>query len=126
MFLGGFLGAAGLFAIPISLLGAVSIWFAIRSARGRASAMPLAIGAIFSTVIVGALGTVMGAQMALEHLATLAVEKRFLILIGIKEAMNDLVLSLFFALAAIAVLSFGAYRARTKASPVTEADPVRV
>ncbi len=87
--------------------------------------MPLAIGAISSTVVVGVLGTVMGAQMALEHLATLAVEKRFLILIGIKEAMNDLVLSLFFALAAIAVLSFGAYRARTKASSVPEADPFR-
>ena len=125
MFLEGFLGAAGLFAIPISLLGALSIWFAIRSARGRASAMPLAIGAISSTVVVGVLGTVMGAQMALEHLSTLAVEKRFLVLIGIKEAMNDLVLSLFFALAAIAVLSFGAYRTRTKGSPIAEADTIR-
>ena len=37
----------------------------------------------------------------------------------------DLVLSLFFALAAIAVLTFGTYRARTRASPVPEADTVQ-
>ena len=80
MFLSGFLGSAGLFAIPVSLLGALSLWFAIRFARGRFESFPLAVGSMVATATLGLLGTVTGAQMALEHLSTLASEKRYLIL----------------------------------------------
>ena len=125
MFLSGFLSSAGLFAIPILLLGGITLWVSIRYLRGQASHPGTAIALIAATNFTGVLGTVMGFQMGLEHLSTLAADKRFLIGIGMKEAMNDVVLSLLLTLPAILLLAFGAARAngRERPEPVVQDVP---
>ena len=119
MWLGDFWRSAGLFAIPILILGGITLWLSIRYLRGRASHPGAAVAMIFATILTGVLGMVMGFQMGLEHLTTLSPDNRFLIGIGMKEAMNDLVLSLMFALPSTLLLAFGSARSNglDKAAP---------
>jgi hypothetical protein len=108
MGLTGFFREAGILAIPIVALGGVSLWLAVLYVRrARREHFALALGFTVATVLAGCLGTVVGFQISLRHLATLAAERRYIIGIGMREAMNDLVLSLIFALVATLILAWG-------------------
>ena len=127
MFMGDFWREAGLFAIPIFLVGAFSLLAAVLYNRTRQQRFfALAVGTTVATLLVGCMGTIMGFQMALRHLGTLAAEKRYLILIGAREAMNDMVLSLIFAFMATAILTCGIYRSRSVPKATDEVAPAEV
>ena len=118
MLMGDLWQAAGLFAIPIFILGGVSLLFSIFYVRsGQAKHLALAIGTTAATLLVSLLGTVMGFQMALSFLPNLAVDKRWLPAIGMMEAMNDFVLGLIFATIVTGILTYGAVRKRSARQP---------
>ena len=113
MLMGDFWVSAGLFAIPIFLLGGTALLFAILYVRsGGARHMFIAVGATAGTLLVSLLGTVAGFQMALRFLPDLAPDKRWLPAIGMMEAMNDLVLGLIFATVVFGLLTYGAVKSR--------------
>ena len=95
MFMGDFWVSAGLFAIPIFLLGVAGLLFAILYVRsGGARHMSIAVGATVATLLVSLLGTVTGFQMALRFLPDLAPDKRWLPAIGMMEGIPSFVLPL--------------------------------
>ncbi len=114
MFMGDLWGAAGLLAIPVLILGGVALLFAIQHARTRRrDFFALAVGTTAATMLTSLLGTIMGFQMALGHLSTLAPDRRWLVQIGILESMNDLVLGLVFAIVVTVILTATVARARS-------------
>ncbi len=106
-----FLREAGPVALPILLLGttalvAALIHVAAPSLRLRA----LAIGSTVTALLMGVFGTVTGFQKALRLLPELAPDRRWIVQVGLREALNGLVLSLAFALVVTLLLTVAALR----------------
>lgn len=119
MWIADFYREAGILAFPITFLGGAALWFSIASARsGRSDQRALAVGLNVATVILGVLGATLGFQLALSFLKTLSPEKRYIIGIGLREALNDLVLSLALVLASTLILTWRAYRSRMGARAI--------
>ena len=119
--MGGFFEQAGPLAVPVLVLGGASLLFSLMYVRTRnPGTFALAIGSTVVTVLAGLLGTVVGFQVALRHLPDLADEKRWLVAIGMLESMNDLVLGLFFAIAAAVIVTLGAFRGRSSPSAASK------
>ena len=102
----------------VLLLGAISLWLAVRYARApRRENFPLIVGFTVATVLVGVLGTVLGVQISANAIAEVQAPERWIFLIGLKESLNNMVAALMIAAIDTMLVTAGAHRlARTAAA----------
>ena len=107
---------AGWPIFPILGFGTSAVVLAIRHAleprRGRLASI---VGLTVLTVMLGLLGTSLGVMKAIEGVAE-NPDTRWLVIIGLKEALNNLVIALILAATATVLACAGA----TRASPATQ------
>jgi cell division protein FtsX len=69
------------------------------------------------TLLVGVLGTVAGYQVSVRHIEQVPPDQRWIVLIGLSEALNNLVAALFLA-ALQTLIAAGAVLRRVDRAPV--------
>jgi len=69
------------------------------------------IGLAVATILVGALGTVLGVQQSARAIGDVDHEMKWIFLIGLKESLNNLVAALCFVVVDVLVATRGAFRA---------------
>lgn len=111
-----FIRDAGVVVYPVLVTGLVSIGFAARYARGRdpedlAKLIVLAL----LCLSFGALGTATGLQASVHSIA--ATTDKWVYLIGLREALNNLVLALCFAIVDLLVLAVAPRRRSEQQAP---------
>ena len=106
-----FIGASGVFFPVVLVFGVAALVASVRYARapGRRQ-RSLAIGWTSSALIAGLLATFTGFQKSAGAMSQLEEGQRWLILLGLSEALNNLVVALFLAAIVSVVLTIGAYR----------------
>jgi len=101
---------AGWPIFPILGFGAstvvLSIRYALAPRRGRLSAI---VGLSVLTLLLGVLGTSLGLMKAIEGVAN-NPDSRWLVMVGLKEALNNLVIALLLIAASTVLASAGASR----------------
>ena len=99
-----FIHAAGWGIWPVLLFSAIALGLAARHAiRPSRQLVPLIVGFSIATLIAGALGTVTGLQHAVAPLFQIEADRRWIFLLGLGEALNNMVASLI----AVMFVSFG-------------------
>jgi hypothetical protein len=92
-----FIVEAGWPIYPILALGSLSL---IQSARYALTAqrdiLPLIVGLLTATVAMGAFGTIVGFMYAVEGTRDLPPEQKWLCVVGLKEALNNLAVACAF------------------------------
>jgi hypothetical protein len=74
-------------------VGAASLSAAIRYSRdGRRDLLGVAIGLAMATLLAGLCGTAMGVMASVEHIREVPADHRWIVLIGFKESLHNLVL----------------------------------
>src|SRR5262249_41497155 len=102
---------AGWPVFPILLLGGGALLVALRHAAiPQRSLVPLALGLIAATVVMGFFGTALGMQASAEAIGRVEPERRWIFLIGLKESLGCLDVALALALPACLGLGWGSYR----------------
>jgi len=112
-----FLAAAGPLVWPTLVLTAVTLWFSAMYARSREprfawTAASLAV----ATLLMAGLAAVTGFQWSVSATDAAQPEDRWLVVLGLAESLNGLVLALFACVAASVIVAFGAYRGRPSPS----------
>ncbi|HKU39999.1 MAG TPA: hypothetical protein VJR89_17685 [Polyangiales bacterium] len=100
-----FIREAGVSVYPVLVAGVVSLAWAARYARARAPddlSKLMLLAAL--TLVLGALGTATGLQASVRTIAS--VPEKWMFLIGLREALNNLVLALAFVSLDLIVLAF--------------------
>jgi hypothetical protein len=96
---------------PVLLFGAVTLTLAISHAlKPRPEKLPLIIGFGIASVILGCLGTVLGIQLSIQGLAQLQESQRWILALGVRESLQNLVVALLFAAASTLATTIGSYR----------------
>lgn len=106
-----FIREAGYGIWPVLLFGAAALalagWHALRPRRDL---VPLIAGTGLATVLFGALGTVIGLKVSVDHIVELGADERWIFLIGLSESLNNLVAALVIASFAAVLGSIGSHR----------------
>lgn len=106
-----YLNAAGPLAWPIVGLCLVALFAAARYALEPSGRQAwLALGATAAAMIAAVLGTVVGFQKSVAGLGQAAAEKSWLVLFGLEESLNSVVLALVAAGLVTVILTVGAWR----------------
>jgi hypothetical protein len=112
-----FVRAAGWAIWPVFFFGGVCLLAAARHAvRPRPERVALVVGAGIATLLVACLGTVVGLQASVAPLGEVAAESRWIFLLGLHEALNNLVAAFTIVALATALATFGSYQAARAAS----------
>ena len=102
---------AGWPAYPIIVLALSCLFISLRHALiPQRSLVPLIVGTGVAALLFGALGTCLGLQHAASGLLALPADERWIVFVGLKEALNDLDLALFPTLAAALLTGIGSWR----------------
>ena len=109
--MGEILHEAGWGIYPVMLFGATSlilaIWYAVKPQRRF---LPLIIGFGIATILAGFLGTMTGLQHAVSGLPEAAPDRRWIFLIGLREAMHNMVMAFVIECVVTLVTTVGSYR----------------
>ena len=107
-----FLEEAGFVAWPLLLLVAVSLWHSVRYlANARTRHLAAASGAALLSLVLAALSLVGGFQYSVSA-AMRAGSGTSLVLLGLSESLNGVVLALLTCLLVTLLLSIGTYRSQ--------------
>lgn len=95
----------------------MALWFSARYARSREprfawTAASLAV----ATLLMAGLAAVTGFQWSVSATDAAQLEDRWLVVFGLTESLNTLVVALFACVAASIIVAYGAYRGRPAAS----------
>ncbi len=102
---------AGWGAWPVMLFGLTSLILAISYAvKPRRRMLPLVVGFGIATILAGFLGTITGLQHAVSGLHQVTADRRWIFLIGLKEASNNLVMAFLLECVVTLVTTVGSYR----------------
>lgn len=111
-----FLFAAGPPVWLVLALGVAALAAAVLHLRNRqARSLSLAIGFTVAALAAGTLGTVLGFQRSVAHLAEVAADRRWIYLLGLGESLNNLVVAL--AATIVVSLILGARNVRRPLEP---------
>ena len=111
----------GPLAYLIVPIGALSLLLAVLYLRNRRrDTFALTVGVSITNLLLGVLAFVSGAHRALGPVGRLDASDRWLVTMGISEALSCLIISLVFAVVASALLTVGAYRASAAEREVRE------
>jgi len=109
--MGEILREAGWGAWPVMLFGVTSLllaaWYAVKPQRRF---LPLIIGFGIATILAGFLGTMTGLQHAVSGLHEVTPDRRWIFLIGLKEALHNLVMAFVIECVVTLVTTVGSYR----------------
>ncbi len=105
------LNEAGPLGLPILLVGAFAIVFAVRFAlRPSSRVLAQCLGATLLTNLVALLSSILGYQRSVSALPRAEVGDRWVFLLGLSEALNAMVVSLAISVVVVAVVTTGAMR----------------
>ncbi len=91
---------------PVLALGVASLVGAARVAFARAE-RGTAVALVAATIVMGALGTVLGLQHALEGIDTRGTIANVYYLVGLREALQNVMVALAFAVIDMLLLALG-------------------
>ena len=92
-------------------VGAASLSAAIRYSRdGRRDLLGVVIGLAAATLLAGLFGTGLGVMASVEHIREVPPDDRWIVLIGLKESLNNLVLAGVVTFADALLLTRGQWR----------------
>jgi formate hydrogenlyase subunit 3/multisubunit Na+/H+ antiporter MnhD subunit len=116
-----FVREAGWAIWPVFVFGGVSLLVAAFHAwRPRRERLALVIGSSIGTLLIACLGTVVGLQKSVEHIGKVAAESRWIFLLGLHEALNNLVAAFLIVAVTTCLATAGSYRrlrVRTSSPP---------
>ena len=109
--MGEIIHEAGWGAYPVLLFGltslSLSIWYAVKPRRRF---LPLIIGFGVATILAGFLGTMTGLQHAVSGLGQVTPDRRWIFLIGLREALHNMVMAFVIECIVTLVATVGGYR----------------
>jgi hypothetical protein len=109
--MGEILREAGWGAWPVMLFGLTSLTLAIRYAvKPQRRFLPLIIGFGVATILAGFLGTMTGLQHSVSHIEAVTPERRWIVLIGLREALHNMVMAFVIECVVTLVATVGGYR----------------
>jgi hypothetical protein len=92
-------------------VGVTSLTAAFRYSRdGRKDLLGLVLGLGAATLFAGLFGTVVGVMVSVEHVGELPPDQRWIVLLGLKESLNNLALATVFAFADALLVARGQWR----------------
>lgn len=116
-----FIREAGWAIWPVFVFGGFSLAVAIGHAmRPDPKRLVLVTGASIATLIMGALGTVIGIQYSVRYLDRVADAERWIFLVGLREALNCMVAAFVLVALSTAFATLGSYRRAARVSLVAE------
>ncbi len=96
---------------PVLLLGLSAAAVGIRHAlEPQRSLVPLLVGLVAATVIMGGLGTALGVQCSASAIRQIDPTQRWIFVMGLSEALNNLTVALVLALTAALGGAFGSHK----------------
>jgi hypothetical protein len=105
---------------PIYLVmafGAASLAASVHYSReGKKEYFAPAVGLTIAALLCGAFGTVAGFMISVEHIREVPDNMRWIVLIGLKESLNNIGMALVFALGSTLLITRGAWR-RSRLTP---------
>lgn len=106
-----FLREAGFAIVLVLAFGAVavglSLWHAVHPGRRL---VPLIVGAGSATLLSGLLGVATGSQATFRAVLALGDAERWLVLVGLRESLNNLVAALALLVLTTLLATVGAFR----------------
>ena len=112
-----YLNASGPLVWPILALCLVALFAAVRYALTRGDRLAaLARGATGAAIIMAVLNLIIGFQKSVAGLGEAAAEKSWLVLFGLEESLNGVVLALVVAFLVSLILTWGAWQRRDTAA----------
>jgi hypothetical protein len=116
------LRATGVAAIPLLILAAVTLWYSLRySLKPRSRHLLVASAAAVCSLLLALLSAVVGFKLSVLYLPTHG--DTILVLQGLSESLNAVVLALLTCLLATALLSIGGWRSLRSARASEERQP---
>lgn len=106
-----FIRDAGYGIFPVMVCGAIAILVALRYAtRPERRFVPLVIGFSITTLIMGAIGAIIGLQTTIHALAMAGNPNPLVLLEGVKESLNNFVAACLIVALVAVVTTIGSYR----------------
>ncbi len=106
-----FVRRAGWAIWPVFIFGGVCLaTAALHAYRPRRERLALVVGSGIGTLLIACLGTVVGLQKSVEHLGEVAAESRWIFLLGLHEALNNMVAAFLIVAVATCLATAGSYR----------------
>lgn len=106
-----FIMEAGWGIWPVLAFGLITLVLAIRHIqRPDASRLPLIIGFGLTTLLFGALGTIIGVQTSARYIAEVTDAERWIFVLGLRESLNNMVAALFLVVVSTLATTFGTHR----------------
>ena len=106
-----FVREAGFAIWPVLFFGGICLLNAgLHAFRPRRERLALVIGSGVGTLLIACLGTVVGLQKSVAPLADVAAETRWIFLLGLREALDNLVAAFAIVAIATALATLGSYR----------------
>jgi hypothetical protein len=104
---------------PVLLLGTLAVLTSLGHPREpRREKVPLCIGLIAATVLMGLWGTALGIEPTVRGMRDLPPEQKWMFFEGLRETLNNLDVSLLFAIVATLLSAFGSQRLERAPSDV--------
>lgn len=111
---------AGWGIYPVLFFGLFSLAFSARhSVAPHTGMLPLVIGTGIATLLCGMLGTVTGLQVSVQYVSEVAADQRWLFLVGLREALNNMVAALVICALSTMMATAGSHRAARAARATT-------
>jgi hypothetical protein len=102
---------AGWGVYPVLLFGVTSlvlaVWYAVKP---QPRFLPLIVGFGVATILAGFLGTMTGLQHAVSGLPQAAPDRRWIFLLGLREALHNMVMAFVIECIVTLVATVGGYR----------------
>jgi hypothetical protein len=109
---------AGYAVWGVLALGAMATALGVRFAiRPRKEDLPVVAALVVATLLFGTLGTIIGVQVSAAHIGEVEEGRRFIFLLGVREALHNLVLAVAFGLGTTLCVALGLARRKPPASP---------
>jgi hypothetical protein len=107
---------------PVIAFGLVALALSLRHALFPARhQLPLAVGFIVATVIMGVLGTALGMQTSARGIPDAPPDMRWIFVVGLRESLNNVGAALFLALPSVLAAAAGASRLARRLDEVATA-----
>ncbi len=109
--MGEILREAGWGAWPVMVFGVTSLLLAVRYAvKPERRLLPLIVGFGIATILAGFLGTMTGLQHAVSGLHQVTPDRRWIFLVGLREALHNMVMAFVIEVIVTLVATVGGYR----------------
>jgi hypothetical protein len=114
--MGNYIQDAGWGFWPVAFFGIVGLVVAVRNVMAPTrERLPLIVGLVVATLLLGMLGTVTGLQASARYLEVNDATPR-IFLLGMRESLNNMALALILSLLQVFVGAYGGYRRARQAS----------